>query len=356
MNRATADNQSAQAEEEGLEPTKEWVKDLIDEIIAEEFASPDLELVWLGEDDNDVGKAEAALEARLKLGAVTLNEMRDHLGLDPYANPAADRPMVLTNAGYVPIEAGVGGNANAGDEGAAAPSANARTALSIVKRSLSKDYDPEEPRVPAGDPDGGRWTSGDDTGSNDSTGYSDAWPGGISNPGTQYTTLDTGIRTDATSSESGVQVAAGGGRPGYPIDLQEEETHGGHTVGAHVGRSESSLLSDIREIALSAGDAIDFANGLREGSFPSLEAANKLVNATVSQNQDKVDLVTGGLSPREELDAVFGSPTGYEAFLRTGRSTPYIRDTYGVRVVIIPDQNSAKGYRVDTAFPRNFGR
>jgi hypothetical protein len=40
MNRATADNQSAQAEEEGLEPTKEWVKDLVDEIIAEEFASP----------------------------------------------------------------------------------------------------------------------------------------------------------------------------------------------------------------------------------------------------------------------------------------------------------------------------
>ena len=37
MNRATAENQSAQAEEEGLEPTKEWVKDLVDEILAEEF-------------------------------------------------------------------------------------------------------------------------------------------------------------------------------------------------------------------------------------------------------------------------------------------------------------------------------
>ena len=35
MNRATADNQSAQSEEEGVEPTKEWVKDLIDEIVAE---------------------------------------------------------------------------------------------------------------------------------------------------------------------------------------------------------------------------------------------------------------------------------------------------------------------------------
>jgi hypothetical protein len=53
MNRATADNQSAQAEDEGLEPTKEWVKDLIDEIIAEEFDSPDLELAWLDEDEAD---------------------------------------------------------------------------------------------------------------------------------------------------------------------------------------------------------------------------------------------------------------------------------------------------------------
>ena len=38
MNRATADNQSTQAEEEGLEPTKEWVKDLVDEtMIPESF-------------------------------------------------------------------------------------------------------------------------------------------------------------------------------------------------------------------------------------------------------------------------------------------------------------------------------
>jgi hypothetical protein len=183
---------------------------------------------------------------------------------------------------------------------------------------------------------------------------SDATPNNTWIPSAQYAALDAGTRTDATSAESDIQVAAGGGRPGYPIDLQEEEAFGGHTIGAHVGRSESSLISDVRESVLSAGDAIDFANGLREGSFPSAEAANKLVNATVAQNQDKVDLVTGGLSPRQELDAVFGSPTGYEAFAATGRSTPYIRDTYGVRVVIVPDQNSAKGYRVDTAFPINF--
>ncbi len=83
MNRATADNQSAQSEEEGLEPTKEWVKDLVDEIIAEEFSSPDLELLWLDEDDNDRGKAEAALEARVT--------RRRHAQRD--ARPPRPRPL-----------------------------------------------------------------------------------------------------------------------------------------------------------------------------------------------------------------------------------------------------------------------
>jgi hypothetical protein len=84
------------------------VKDLVDEIIAEEFSSPDLELHWLDE-DADPARDEAALEGRVTLGAITLNEMRAHIGLDPYANPAADRPMALTKVGYVPIDANVSG-------------------------------------------------------------------------------------------------------------------------------------------------------------------------------------------------------------------------------------------------------
>ena len=73
MTRPSADNQSAQSEEEVLEPTKAWVKELIDGILADEFASPDLELHWLDEDEKD---PETVLEARVKLGAITLNEMR----------------------------------------------------------------------------------------------------------------------------------------------------------------------------------------------------------------------------------------------------------------------------------------
>jgi hypothetical protein len=182
MNRATADNQSAQSEEEGLEPTKEWVKDLIDEIVAEEFASPDLELHWLEEDE---GAPETVLEGRLKVGALTLNEMRDALGLDPFDNAAADRPMVLTATGFVPIEA----NAGQQKAGANGQDANAQRAPAVQK------YSPDQPRVVAGNPDGGQWTTGDG-GSGWPSSSSDVAGGGPGYP-TRYAALETGTRTDA---------------------------------------------------------------------------------------------------------------------------------------------------------------
>jgi hypothetical protein len=180
MNRATADNQSAQSEEEGLEPTKEWVKDLIDEILAEELASPDLELHWLDEDEGD---PETVLEGRLKVGALTLNEMRDALGLDPFDNAAADRPMVLTATGFVPIEANAGGEAaNAGT--------NAQTASAVQK------YSPDQPRVPAGNRDGGRWTTGD--GGRGSSSNSSGATSDESGHPARYATRETGTLTDET--------------------------------------------------------------------------------------------------------------------------------------------------------------
>jgi hypothetical protein len=142
---------------------------LIDEIISDEFASPDLELAWLDEDDGD---PETVLEGRLKVGALTLNEMRDALGLDPYDNAAADRPMVLTATGFVPIEA----NANAGGEGGSTRTqktlaAKAREIGLLRSDSLDEHfandlstmlrkygYDPAELRVPKHNVGGGEWT------------------------------------------------------------------------------------------------------------------------------------------------------------------------------------------------------
>lgn len=178
--------------------------------------------------------------------------------------------------------------------------------------ALARKFSPDQPRIPAGSPGGGQWTDGG---------------GGFEH--VQY-------------------------RPEKrPVDLLEERARGGHAVERHVGRSDESLLNSLRETLSSMGWKGDLGGGLRDGSFPSLEAANKLVNATIARNPDKVDKVVNGLSGKENLDALFGSPTGSEAYAASERAQVYIRPTYGVRVVIVRDRTSARGYRVETAFPQN---
>jgi hypothetical protein len=206
MNRATADNQSAQAEEEGLEPTKEWVKDLIDEIVAEEFASPDLELHWLDEDEGD---PETVLEGRLKVGALTLNEMRDALGLDPFDNAAADRPMVLTATGFVPIEANAGGQgANTGRTGANGHSAGAETQSAKLALLKASSDDPEHPGWPTGTPGGrgGKFRPKDGEGSQTPYNFPPV-AAESSRSETRYAALETEGRPDTSNVPKGEQYA-----------------------------------------------------------------------------------------------------------------------------------------------------
>lgn len=100
--------------------------------------------------------------------------------------------------------------------------------------------------------------------------------------------------------------------------------------------------------------APDFMVELRNGSFANIEAANRHVNATLLQNRSGVDRVAEGRSSRAALDALFDWETGREAFVIAGQSEPQIRVTYGVRVVIVAIVKIPRGYRVHTAFPRNF--
>jgi hypothetical protein len=212
------------------------------------------------------------------------------------------------------------------------------------RRAEEAKYSPDQPRVARGNSRGGQWTAG-------GTGGSIANPmvsvdvddssesGELTNP------LDT---TPAEFGAEGVQVA-GNGRP---VDLLGEEDGGGHAVEDHVRKSDQWLLNEVRSQAESAIKKGDYFDDFRHGSFTSLEAANKLVNATIAANQGKVDRVVIDRYPRAELDHDFDTPTGREAYMRNERSEAVIRDTYSVRVVIVPD-SSEKGYRVLTAFPRN---
>lgn len=88
-----------------------------------------------------------------------------------------------------------------------------------VYRALHRKFNPDQPRVPAGNPDGGRWTDGG-VDINDLRVLSDADPEGI-RPYEQYAqNLDK-----------------------RPVDLREEEARGGHALRKHVGKTDEEMLA-----------------------------------------------------------------------------------------------------------------
>jgi len=132
--------------------------------------------------------------------------------------------------------------------------------------------------------------------------------------------------------------------------LLEERERGGHTIEKHVGKTPEWLLAAARGDRRVLG-IVEHARS-RWGAFPSLEAANRLVNAALSQNQQLVEIVASGRLQRDLITAQFSSRTGIEAYAPSIRAQHYIRDTYGVGVVIVHDPRSRNGFTVQTAYPR----
>lgn len=89
----------------------------------------------------------------------------------------------------------------------------------------------------------------------------------------------------------------------------------------------------------------------RAGSFPSLEAANKLVTAALAANRETVLSVTIGERPAATLRMYVNSPTGIEAYALTPYSKATIRETDGVFVLIIHDRKMPFQFCIHTAFP-----
>lgn len=200
---------------------------------------------------------------------------------------------------------------------------------------LELRYSPDQPRAPAGSPDGGQWTSGGGGGSSGSSSDDvalniDRYPG---------RTVDPKITR--------VQDR------GYDIDLIEDEgdLHRGHTIRDHVGKNDENLTERSHRNRVRVGPYGFWKP--RIGTFHSLATANKLVNSTLSQNQNLVEDVVSGKRVDAVLEAWFKTPTGKEAYAPKFNSSVVIRETFGVRVLIKRDSKSRKGFRIFTAFPIN---
>lgn len=101
MNRATAETQKNLAEEEGLAPILDWVKRLVDDVLATELDGSDLEFCWCKDHQIDPVAQERILSSYTSSGILTVNEARAILGREPFASDPADRSTVRTRAGQV---------------------------------------------------------------------------------------------------------------------------------------------------------------------------------------------------------------------------------------------------------------
>ena len=101
-NRSTAEQHERQSEEEGLQPLKLWVSELINGIIEREF-SEEVEFAWTEENEVDAEREAKILRGYVSDGILSINEARERLGEEPLRDEAASTPRLKTATGYVSI-------------------------------------------------------------------------------------------------------------------------------------------------------------------------------------------------------------------------------------------------------------
>ncbi|SEG54812.1 hypothetical protein [Bosea lathyri] len=118
-----------------------------------------------------------------------------------------------------------------------------RDLLSDVRCAPLAKYSPDQPRVPAGDPDGGQWTSGGSGG-----GAAFAALGGWADGGNASDAETSSEWTDFNDEfdDGQIHLAQDDSSRQYSVDLREEEGRGGHAIRRHVGKSDQELFDTVQ--------------------------------------------------------------------------------------------------------------
>ncbi len=103
LNKATATVQQGISEDKGYSSILHLLKEVFNqEIIWKDFGYTELEFDWVADDKIDPKDASDMYDKDLRNGTRTLNEVRQHIGEEPFGD-WADTPMILTGDGYVPL-------------------------------------------------------------------------------------------------------------------------------------------------------------------------------------------------------------------------------------------------------------
>jgi hypothetical protein len=101
VNRATGETLKLQATQEGLQPTKQWLKELLDLIIQQYLGEEDVEFAFNDQDENDPLQQAQTITTLVKGGVINRNEGRDQLGLE--AIDGGDEFNIEVVGGLAPI-------------------------------------------------------------------------------------------------------------------------------------------------------------------------------------------------------------------------------------------------------------
>ena len=97
VNRATAETAREQSLAEGLAPLQNWIKGLVDYVLAAYMDMPDLEFAWAEEDAVDPLVQAQINVMYVNAGVLSVNEVRSGLGLDAIEEPEPVDPANETS-------------------------------------------------------------------------------------------------------------------------------------------------------------------------------------------------------------------------------------------------------------------
>ena len=102
MNRGTAQEDQDRALEEGLSPLLRWSKRIFDGVIQDDLGFSDLEFVWDIGDELDREKLARVHDLYLRNGTMTLNEVRDEIGMEAVSD--GGKHFIYTGVGAMPLD------------------------------------------------------------------------------------------------------------------------------------------------------------------------------------------------------------------------------------------------------------
>lgn len=103
LGQGSAQSDHAAAEAAGLANLMAFVRRLMNRILAEDFARPDLEFTWIEDREFDPDVKSRIEDRRLRNGSLSIDEVRDRNGDDPLPDGRGARPMIYTGGGALPI-------------------------------------------------------------------------------------------------------------------------------------------------------------------------------------------------------------------------------------------------------------